>query len=361
MTKKLTIELCRQVAKKQGGLCLSEVYVNSKTNLKWKCSKGHVWNTDMTHIKHRNQWCAICAGNVKHTIELCQQIAEKKGGKCLSKVYKNSKTNLIWECSEGHEWNATFHNIKNHNRWCPYCAGNIKLTIEECREIAEERGGKCLSTKYINNESLLKWECSEGHVWNAIIASIKNQNTWCPDCGGSKKLTIEECQQIAKEQGGKCLSTKYINNKSPMKWECYEGHVWNAWFNNIKHGKKWCPYCCKSRSEKLCRKILEELTQEKFPSVRPYFLKHYKTGFNLELDGYCEKLQMAFEYHGVQHYKYFPNFFHKKGKYQFEEQKERDKLKIELCDKNNIKLIIIPYCYDYTDEQKLREFITNSL
>jgi hypothetical protein len=62
-----------------------------------------------------------------------------------------------------------------------------------------------------------------------------------------------------------------------------------------------------------------------------------------------------------QHYKYFPNHFHKKGKYQFEEQKERDKHKIELCIKNNIKLIIIPYCYDFRDEEKLREFITNSL
>ena len=52
---------------------------------------------------------------------------------------------------------------------------------------------------------------------------------------------------------------------------------------------------------------------------------------------------------------------HKNKNNNFEIRKERDKLKIELCIKNNIKLIIIPYCYDYTDEQKLREFITNSL
>ena len=235
-----------------------------------------------------------------------------------------------------------------------------KLTIEECRQVAEERGGKCLSTKYEGNKKPMKWQCSKGHEWGAKFDKIKNKKTWCPDCCGTKKLTIEECHKVAEERNGKCLSTIYINGRIPMGWKCKEGHIWYARFDNIKYKKSWCPECSKSRSEKLCRKIIEELTQEKFPSVRPDFLKHYKTGFNLELDGYCEKLQMAFEYHGIQHYKYI-KFMHKNKNNNFEIRKERDKLKIELCIKNNIKLIIIPYCYDFTDEQKLREFITNSL
>ena len=239
--------------------------------------------------------------------------------------------------------------------------GKKKHTIELCQRIAEERGGECLSDNYTNKDAIMKWKCSKGHMWFASFAPIKNRNVWCPDCCGTKKHTIELCQRIAEERGGECLSTKYINSRSYMKWKCKKGHEWDAVFSRIKLRNHWCPYCSKGKSEKLCRKIIEELTQEKFPSVRPEFLKHDKSGLNLELDGYCEKLQMAFEYHGKQHYKYCPKFFHKKGKYQFEEQKERDKLKIELCIKNNIKLIIIPYCYDYQDEQKLREFITNSL
>ena len=297
----------------------------------------------------------------KHTIELCQQVAKERDGECLSKVYINPKTSMDWKCKEGHIWKNRFGNIYYNNQWCRDCAGLKKLTIKECQQVAEERGGKCLSIIYEGNKKSMDWQCSKGHIWENNFSNIKNHNQWCPDCAGLKKLTIKECQQVAEERGGKCLSTKYVNAKISMKWQCLEGHIWENLFDNIKNKNQWCPDCSKSKSEKLCREIIEDLTQEKFPSVRPDFLKHDKTGYNLELDGYCEKLQLAFEYHGEQHYKYFPNHFHKKGKYQFEEQKERDKLKIELCIKNNIKLIIIPYCYDYQDEQKLREFITNSL
>jgi len=356
--RKYTIELCQQIAKERDGLCLSEVYVNSKTNLKWKCSKGHEWNATMDNIR-KGKWCASCKGVKKHTIELCHKIAEERKGKCLSEEYKGVFEKMKWQCSKGHEWDTCFHYIKNGNTWCPYCAGKYN-NIELCQKVAEKKGGKCLSKVYKTASAQMKWQCSKGHVWNAKYNNIKT-GYWCPYCAGTIKLTIEDCRKVAEERNGKCLSEEYVNIGSHLIWKCSEGHIWNATLAHVKHNKTWCGKCSKGKSEKLCRKILEELTQEKFPSVRPDFLKHYKTGWNLELDGYCEKLQIAFEYHGVQHYKYFPNFFHKKGKYQFEEQKERDKLKIELCDKNNIKLIIIPYCYDYTDEQKLREFITNSL
>jgi len=235
-----------------------------------------------------------------------------------------------------------------------------KLTIESCQQVAEERGGKCLSTEYKNNRTKMKWECSKGHIWDAIFSSIKNIKSWCPDCGGSKKLTIEQCKEFAITKNGKCLSEVYTDKETHLSWECSLGHQWNARFGHIKNSKSWCPECSKSRSEKMCRKIIEELTNEKFPSVRPDFLRHYKTGCNLELDGYCEKLNMAFEYHGIQHYEYI-KFMHKNKHNNFKTRKERDLLKIDMCIKNNIKLIIIPYCYNYKNEKKLRDFIKNSI
>jgi hypothetical protein len=40
-----------------------------------------------------------------------------------------------------------------------------KFTIKDMQGIAEARGGKCLSTEYVNSNTHLEWECSEGHHW----------------------------------------------------------------------------------------------------------------------------------------------------------------------------------------------------
>ena len=60
-------------------------------------------------------------------------------------------------CSEGHRWEATAGNIKA-GKWCRKCSGREPLSIEEMRQIGLARGGKCLSTEYVNNREYLDWE-----------------------------------------------------------------------------------------------------------------------------------------------------------------------------------------------------------
>ena len=47
--------------------------------------------------------------------------------------------------------------------------------------IAAERGGKCLSTVYINARTHLDWMCSEGHPWKATPDNV-TRGTWCREC-----------------------------------------------------------------------------------------------------------------------------------------------------------------------------------
>jgi len=117
----------------------------------------------------------------KLTLDQMKRIAERRHGKCLSDTYINADTKLLWECSKGHRWEALPHSIKS-GHWCPYCARIVKLTIEEMQQIAKHRGGKCLSKIYKNTKTKLQWECSEGHQWKATPTSIKNSGTWCPIC-----------------------------------------------------------------------------------------------------------------------------------------------------------------------------------
>jgi len=232
----LLIEDLHKIAVSRGGKCLSDNYINCNTKLKWQCKKGHVWEARPMAVKEskgrKGSWCPYCCGTKKLTIKEMRQIAKSKGGKCLSNKYINHTIKLKWQCKEGHIWKANPMSIKGSKgrkgSWCAHCSGRAKLTIKEMRQIAKSRGGKCLSDKYINAYTKLKWQCKKGHIWETKPNVVKNSGAWCPYCAGSAKLTIEEMHQIAKGKGGKCLSDKYIGIATKLKWQCKEGHVWEA-------------------------------------------------------------------------------------------------------------------------------------
>ena len=114
------------------------------------------------------------------SLEQMQQIAKDRGGKCLSGSYKNAHTKLLWECSKGHRWEAKPYQVKQR-AWCPLCAHTTKRTIEEMHQVAAERGGMCLSDTYVNNATKLLWECSEGHQWQAT-PNLVLKGYWCVRC-----------------------------------------------------------------------------------------------------------------------------------------------------------------------------------
>ena len=237
---KLTIEEMRKIARKRGGACLSKEYKNARSKLRWRCAVGHEWEAIPDSVK-RGTWCPHCAGKLPHKIEMMQEIAQKRGGACLSKEYKNAHTKLRWRCAEGHEWEALPLNVYNHGKWCAVCANHVPLTIEEMHELAARRGGMCLSGVYKNNETKLRWRCAKGHEWEATPANVKN-GKWCLVCAGKALLTIEEMHELAAAKGGRCLSKEYQNNHTKLRWRCAFGHEWEARPSDIKGGK-WCGQC----------------------------------------------------------------------------------------------------------------------
>ena len=243
MPAKLTLEQCQQTAIERGGKCLSTEYKNNSTKMKWQCKEKHEWEAKYGNIKNNESWCPIC---LLITLEDCIKTAQERGGKCLSTEYKNTSTKMRWQCEKGHEWKASYHTIKA-GHWCPYCAGKAKYTLDDCQQTAIERGGRCLSTEYIIKDTPMLWQCKEGHEWKASYGSIKNSKTWCKICsskqnGINQRLTLDECQQTAKERCGECLSIEYITNNTKMKWKCKEKHEWEATYHAIKGGH-WCPHC----------------------------------------------------------------------------------------------------------------------
>jgi hypothetical protein len=203
----------------------------------------------------------------KPNIQLAQNIAQQHGGKCLSKTVDKTTTKLIWECSVGHKWAAQYRSIKS-GRWCPQCSYMSKKS-REFNWLVKNHGGEVLS-KYTNNRIPVTCKCENGHVWSPNLINLQ-KGKWCPYCSGNAKLTIESMKRIAQERGGECLSVKYVNNHSKLEWKCSVGHIWKSRPMDVIKGK-WCPECKSFLGERACREILRQLTSYTFIKSRPKWL-----------------------------------------------------------------------------------------
>ncbi|MFW9970118.1 MAG: hypothetical protein ACFFDF_07955 [Candidatus Odinarchaeota archaeon] len=290
----------KSIAESKNGIIISTEYINSRKKYEFICEKGHIFQKYPQEIK-KGYWCKKCL-KINYLKEM-EQIAKKRGGKLISTEYKNALTPLIWECDKcsseekPFRWSATPADIKGTPKrkgtWCPKCAGKLKYNIEDMKKIAISKNGFCLSNNYENIKIKLLWKCSEcGMVWKASPDSIINQGTWCPRCG---------------RNGG--------------------------------------------YSERVCRKFFKEIFGKDFRITKFEWLIN-DDGFQMHLDGFNFRLKIAFEYNGIQHYIYNEHFY--KSKEEFEKRKRDDKEKVELCKKNGIKLIIIPY---YISFDEMEEYI----
>jgi hypothetical protein len=205
------IDQLHEIAKERGWKCLAESCKNTHEVLWWECDKGHTWEASPVRLKLSVKVCPVCSraskssrgikrktsskGTKRKTIADMHVFAAKRVGRCLSKVYKGAHSKLLWECSEGHQWEAIPNSIKSGS-WCPVCAGNARYTIVDMQNVAAEHSGKCLSHKYTNNITKLEWECSEGHRWEAMPMKVLSGN-WCRKCYNAKRSSRSQKEQAA--------------------------------------------------------------------------------------------------------------------------------------------------------------------
>ena len=118
---KLQINTLKNIAQSKGGDCLSSVYLGHVYPLIFICSNGHQWEARPNDIR-RGSWCAICskAGGKRKTIEQLRCMFNDIGISCISEEYTNSKEKYLWECKHGHKFQSRYDYLKEH-RYCPIC------------------------------------------------------------------------------------------------------------------------------------------------------------------------------------------------------------------------------------------------
>jgi hypothetical protein len=148
---------------------------------------------------------------------------------------------------------------------------------------------------------------------------------------------LDEAQIYAEKRGGK---VHIQTGPTTFLFSCHRKHLWERPLEVIIKRYDWCPLCPHSKGERTSRYIFEDLLGKEFPPSRPKFLE------GLHLDGYNKELQLAFEFHGQQHFQIVPKHFHPNGQIDLDNQIKRDQKKQDLCKQEGICLISIPYFAD---------------
>lgn len=197
----------------------------------------------------------------------------------------------------------------------------------------------------------------ESKIFYCICSVCKEEikkwaDTLHKECRCKFKLKIKDVKQKFIDAGCTPLFDKYLGANLKLLVRCPEGHSWNVKYSDFYTGYR-CGNCSAWKNEKECRGILEDIFKKQFTKKRLEYLRNSKTSRKLEIDCYNEELKLGLEYNGEQHYLPVKWFGGAEG---LEKVRIRDALKLELCKKNKIDLIVLPY----TVENK-KEFIISEL
>jgi len=175
----------------------------------------------------------------KLTKEIVNQRLEGRGIRLVGH-YDSAMKKTLFQCPEGHEWEARPDNVMN-DRGCPHCAGLAPLSKEIVNDRIADRGISLIGD-YTTARTKALFRCPEGHEWMAAPSDVMKGNG-CLTCAGKAPLSKEIVNERLASRGI-VLIGKYKNNSTKALFRCPEGHEWMAKPNNIMNGKG-CPSCAK--------------------------------------------------------------------------------------------------------------------
>ena len=227
------------LAEKRGFRWLGPEVPNARTRTAWECTQGHQWSAVYNSIQ-RGSGCPFCAGRAPKTAADYHALAEKQGFQWLGPEVPRVIVKTTWQCDQGHRWDASYNNIQKGSG-CPFCAGKAPKTPADYHALAQERGFQWLGPEVPNTATKTLWQCSDGHQWQATHGNIRN-GRGCPHCAGLVPKSPNDYHRLAEERGFRWLGPEVPNIQTNTGWQCEEGHQWEARYNSVQRGTG-CPYC----------------------------------------------------------------------------------------------------------------------
>jgi len=170
-------------------------------------------------------------------------LAAKFDGECLETNESGHKHLKTWKCKNDHVWKSQIETVEQGS-WCAKCNYNSKLY-----KAAEAAGLTILNPNFNDKTKYYQWKCDNDHIEKRALISVVSQN-YCTICNKTNTNInkLEDLKELAETKGGKCLSSVYTTNYELMDFECKKGHRWSTRAKDIKAGS-WCPHCVQFGAE----------------------------------------------------------------------------------------------------------------
>jgi len=365
-------EKVKKYVEDKGYNLLSERYIKNSQKLTMSDNDGYLYyigiatfqncipekfhKTNPYTIQNIQLWCKL----------------NNKSFELVSDKYEGNSKHLKWKCLNencGEIFKASWGNI-SQNKGCSYCGG-LKVGLSNCLatknpELSKEwhptlNGGLTPYDVVCSTHKEVWWQCSKNqkHIWFTNINN-RNKGRKCPYCSGyyaSEEYNLlvcnpELCKEWNYEKNDKKPEEYLPVGGQKVWWKCEKGHEWMATIYSRKNGSG-CSKCNQSFGE---NKINDLITSLHIYNIPQHTFSDCKYKQVLQFDFYLPNHNTCIEYQGLQHYE--PVDFASKGeewaKEQFEINKIKDKIKRDYCNKNNIKLIEIPY-WDFDNIEEILE------
>lgn len=302
------LDVISEIAKMRLGRIKSgEIYVNAITKMTFIDKSGNEFKMTPFNVKN-GQWSPYESGTVRdksYHIKILNDIVISKGGKIKDgEVYVSGISKMTFIDKLGNEFKMTPKAVKR-GQWSPYESGSVysdnDYHMEIILNIALSKGGRVKDGQYYtSNTKKMIFIDKLGNEFSMIPSCIK-RNQWSPYESKNVRDSnyhMKELQGIVLSKGGKIKDgEKYINSVTKMTFIDQLGNEFKMTPKSVKRGR-WSSFE-QNCYEHVCRQIIEKIYGKKFPSNWEVLKR--RNGNRLQLDGYCEELNIAFEYQGIQH------------------------------------------------------------
>lgn len=207
---------------------LGPMPIKAAIHTSWKCPKGHIWTGTYINLKHYRGGCPTCSIKQRSqkrriTKEQYEQLATEYNYEWLGPYPDRANINTCWKCKLGHEWKATYRDMRHGGTGCPFCyelrrGDSLRFTEQQYVNLAKSRNFIWVGPLPKNSKIKTVWKCDKGHLWKTSYHEIQLGNR-CAHCSKLLHYTGKRCSYLQKELADMLhIPEKFINFKVEDYW-----------------------------------------------------------------------------------------------------------------------------------------------